>query len=659
MSMKKKLLFALVILLNAHLILSQADSSLTDDLFDLSFEELLNVKISVASKSAEALEDAPGIITIISQEEIQGYAANNLGDILNRITGAILLSPNVFEQNVVAFRAQSVTPYDNHTLLMINGRPVRDPISGGWNGAFYNSFPIDIIERIEVIRGPGSVLYGSCAFSAVINIVTKTMDNDGVDVSADMRLGNRNTFKQDLSAYFKNEDFKFTLGISNYITDGPVFSFTDYLGVDSTANFDKRNLGAFLGIEYKDFSLNFHYVESVGFGLDPVTNNWDLNSDFPHNNHQSVGVDLGYKKDFNKKLSWRNNVAFQSHKFLESTDVDVFAYSLNFESTLNYQPVDNFNLISGLFLENNIHHGIRFFDDEKYTISAYAQLKYSILPKFHFIAGLQLNKPEYITARLSPRAGFIANFTKKLGLKLLFSEAFRNGYPLETSFDLPVFRGNNELKPEIIQTTELQVFLHTRKTFVSLTGYYSLMDDLIGRKLFIDTSLVGGGYLKYINEEGFYRFYGIELEWKSALSKHLSTKGSFTWQENYNDRGIKNAGLHPNLMAKIGVQYQNRVLSMGVFNSYFGKTTQVTVLNPDVLYVNKVPKDFNLLSAKLSVNLSALFNTLNVEKFLFYVQAQNILGTDVRYPDYATRRLNSFLPLYNGLGFEFGLHADF
>ncbi|MCF6243186.1 MAG: TonB-dependent receptor [Bacteroidales bacterium] len=656
--MKTKLLFALVFLLNAHLILSQADSSLADDLFDLSFEELLNVKVSVASKSEEALEDAPGIITVITQEEIQGYVANSLGDILNRITGAILLSPNVFEQNVISFRAQSVTPYDNHTLLMINGRPVRDPISGGWNSAFYNSFPIDIIDRIEVIRGPGSVLYGSCAFSAVINIITKSSDIEGVDISADMRLGNRNTFKQDLSAYFKDKDFKFSFGLSNYITDGPVFSFTDYLGVDSSANFDKRNLGVFLGVEYKDFLLNFDYVETEGFGLNPVNNNWDLGTNFPHNNHQSSGVDFGYNKDFSENLSWRNNMAFQAHEFSESADVEVFAYSLNFESTLNYMPVDNFNFIGGLVLENNIHHGLRFINDEKYTASAYLQLKYSILPKFHFIVGLQWNKPEYISARLSPRAGFIANFTDKLGLKLLFSEAFRNGYPLETSFDLEVFRGNNQLKPEIIQTSEVQIFLHTQKTFVSLTGYYSLMDDLISRKWFVDTSLVGGGYLKYINA-GAYKFYGAELEWKSSLLKHLSTNGSFSWQENYNENNLKNATLHPNMMFKFGLLYQNRYLSVGVFNSYFGKPSRVSLVNPDVLMVNNIPQDFNLLSAKLSINLSVLFNTLNVEKFLFYMQAQNILGTDVRYPDYATRGLNSFLPLYNGVSYEFGLHADF
>ena len=161
--MKKKLItlfyFIIILFINQN-IFSQEDTLTVDEMLDISFSDLLEMDVSVASKSLESINDATGIITVISKKEIEGYASNNLGDILNRITGVIKLSANVFENNELAFRGQTFTPYDNHTLILLNGRPIRDPNSGGLNSTIYTSFPISIIDHIEIIRGPGSVLFG-------------------------------------------------------------------------------------------------------------------------------------------------------------------------------------------------------------------------------------------------------------------------------------------------------------------------------------------------------------------------------------------------------------------------------------------------------------------------------------------------------------------
>lgn len=656
--MSKLTLIMLIMLVLVNFSYAQEDSTDNFDLFDKSFEELLEIKVSVASKSIELLYDAPGVITVISRNEINSYAATNLADVINRIAGVIVLSANVFEQNVASFRGQSLTPYDNHTLILINGRPFRDPVAGGWNSTFYSSFPLDIIERIEVIRGPGSVLFGSCAFSGVINIITKSMDEDGVQVFANMNLGNRNTFKQEFAANFKQKDLEFNFGISNYITDGALFSFTDYLGIDSVAYFDRRNIGSFLNVKYKGFYLNTSYLDLNGFGLDPVDNNWDHESSIQHNKHKSSWADVGYSNNLSDKVILDLNGAFHSHYFQESDEIDVFAYSFAFEGTVKYNPVNNLNIIGGVTLENNIHRGLRFIDDNKLTSSIYLQIKYSLLPKFHFIGGFQWNKPEYIKGKISPRAGFIVNFSDKVGAKLLYSEAFRNGYPLETSFDLDVFRGNNELRPEIISTSEIQIFTHSKKLLASLTGFYSVMSDLITRNWYEDMSLPTGGYLKYVNGGG-HSFWGAEFEWKYTFLKTLSTTGSVSYQQNENDANIKNASLHPNLMIKVGIMYTGKYVSASIFNSYFGEPTQVIEVNPDVNIVNEIPTSFDLLSAKVSANLSKIFPALQINEFLLNIQVENLLDLDVRYPDYASKGLNSFIPLYNGPTFLIGLSANF
>ena len=67
--------------------------------------------------------------------------------------------------------------------MLLNGRPVRESMEGGITSEMFESFPIGIIERIEVVRGPGSVLYGSDAFSGVINIITEDVGKIGGSVS--------------------------------------------------------------------------------------------------------------------------------------------------------------------------------------------------------------------------------------------------------------------------------------------------------------------------------------------------------------------------------------------------------------------------------------------------------------------------------------------
>ena len=71
---------------------------------------------------------------------------------LTQTDGFQSIEVNVFSDNVLSVRGQSTTPYNNHTLILLNGRPVRDPITGGLNGAVFTSFPLDIIDHIEVIR---------------------------------------------------------------------------------------------------------------------------------------------------------------------------------------------------------------------------------------------------------------------------------------------------------------------------------------------------------------------------------------------------------------------------------------------------------------------------------------------------------------------------
>ena len=180
--MKKSFKFAIVYLMQGMTLLlsggvyaqeQPGQENIAVDESQLSLRDLLNVKVVTASKSAEKLSDAPGVISVVTKDEIKRFGGNTLKDILERVPSLSAQTAFFQDRSLIAVRGDQLKVTSGHVLVLINGRPDRESQEGGLMSETFQSFPIDIIERIEVIRGPGSVLYGSDAFSGVINILTE------------------------------------------------------------------------------------------------------------------------------------------------------------------------------------------------------------------------------------------------------------------------------------------------------------------------------------------------------------------------------------------------------------------------------------------------------------------------------------------------------
>jgi outer membrane receptor for ferrienterochelin and colicins len=143
----------------------------------------LNIKVTTASKTEEKLSDAPGVISVVTRDEMERFGARTLKDVLMRMPSFALSSMYMTDRSSVSIRGDQLGVTASHILLLINGRPVREAIEGGIKSEMYESFPVASIDRIEVIRGPGSVLYGSNAFSGVINVITKKASENRAEVS--------------------------------------------------------------------------------------------------------------------------------------------------------------------------------------------------------------------------------------------------------------------------------------------------------------------------------------------------------------------------------------------------------------------------------------------------------------------------------------------
>ncbi len=162
----------------------------SDGLWDMSLEELGKIRVStLASGTATPLDKAVAITTVITAEDIAAMGARDIDEVLETVPG-LHVGRLPFTPPKYTIRGITST-HTPQTLMMINGIPISSLYIGhpslAWGG-----FPIQAISKIEVIRGPGSALYGADAFAGVINIVTKSY-NDIPENRAGIQYGSFNT----------------------------------------------------------------------------------------------------------------------------------------------------------------------------------------------------------------------------------------------------------------------------------------------------------------------------------------------------------------------------------------------------------------------------------------------------------------------------------
>jgi iron complex outermembrane recepter protein len=151
-----------------------SQQSSDSDLTEKSLEDLMNINVTSVSKKEQKTSQAPGAIFVISQDDIRRSGAENIPDLLRMVPGLDVAQIDAGKWAISArgFNGQ----YSNKLLVLIDGRTVYTPI---FAGVFWDSqnVPLDTIERIEVIRGPGAAVWGSNAMNGVINIITLNSAN--------------------------------------------------------------------------------------------------------------------------------------------------------------------------------------------------------------------------------------------------------------------------------------------------------------------------------------------------------------------------------------------------------------------------------------------------------------------------------------------------
>ncbi|MGC4119177.1 MAG: TonB-dependent receptor [Myxococcales bacterium] len=144
-----------------------------EDIGEMSLSDVLASKTSVASSAAtQTLREAPGLVTVITRDEIVGTGARDLLDILHRVPGLQFAQDT---EGLVGLSVRGNWAFEGKALLLVDGHEMNETLFQ--TSSYGDHFPADLIERVEVMRGPGSAVYGGFAELAVINVVTRTAES--------------------------------------------------------------------------------------------------------------------------------------------------------------------------------------------------------------------------------------------------------------------------------------------------------------------------------------------------------------------------------------------------------------------------------------------------------------------------------------------------
>jgi outer membrane receptor for ferrienterochelin and colicin len=572
---------------------SSKNNDKKDELDGLELKQLLDIKISVVSKKDENISDAPGIISVVTQDELRRSGATTLREALLRVPSTGISTTALTSRSLLVMRGDNVKMNSGHILFLINGRPVREVQEGGVNGDFYESFPVSCIEQIEVIRGPGSVLYGSDAFSGVINVKTKQPSNEGAAVSASGYYLIKDGAGVTADGMLKREDLNIAAAVQylkmpewkpkfyNAYVDWshPELGFLDTLVDDLPIN-GQQGPGCMLNVNYKGLSTTASFLQSKATGFQikcDVTNRkyfgniaydlylfdrWNTNINFT-GTRSELFTDM--------RIPTPNPAFVERHSnnlLLENTHFINISYNLNavVGGTVNYiegyeMGTDDLSYTNPLFLVSK---------GNRWAFSGYTQIDYTPIEQLKFFGGLQVNKTKNIKSHLAPRLGGIWHPHENISIKSCYSEAFRLPSINELYMDFKIgIYGDERLKPEIVKTFDQSISFHNDRFLIGVTYFHSRMHDIIQQ-----ASKEGlNWWEKQYQNVGEITFNGVEFEAKSYITKELYINGSVLYQDNRDS--VYNTIPFANLIAKAGVSYSNNQgLTLSLFDVHNGPTPE-------------------------------------------------------------------------------------
>jgi len=599
----------------------------SSDLADLSLEKLMDIEVPTvyaASKFEQKETQAPASVTVITSDDIKRFGYRTLADVLQSVAGFNVSNDRNY--SFLGARGIGLGDFNSRFLLLVDGHRVNNNLT---DGAYIGSefiLDVDMIDRVEIIRGANAVLYGNNAFFAVINVITRRPDQvNGAEVSGS--YGSDNSVKSRIT-YGQS----FTNGLSMLLSgtyfhsDGQNRIFFKQFNTPSQNNgiADDRDAdfggSVFASLAYGDFSLEaaFNHREKGNPTAQYSTtfDDWRLKTV-----DERGYVNLKYDHTFSHDWELMTRLYYDRSDFSINYPVTPFLFKENqtgqwwgTEVQVTKRLWDVHTITFGGEYRDDFEQHRRLEDSttvftdvnrNRQSYGIFVQGDFAVVTNLHINAGVRYDQYGSFGPAIDPRIALIYNPIESATLKFIYSQAFRAPNFLELSD--PNFQN---ISPEKITSYELVYEQRYGKhVSSSLSGFYNDMKDLI---------VFQNGNFQNFNAQT----KGMELAGEANWAKGWKARASYSFQQTHAQTsiGLPDSPAHllkanitaplyeEKIFASLELQYTSDRKT--IFTDTMGNTLQ----GPDTAGYAMV--NFTLFSENLVKNLdfsASIYNLLDTK----------------------------------------------
>jgi len=511
---------------------------------EVSLDSLLNTRISTASKYSQTTAEAPASVTILTSEDIKQFGYRNLLEALESVPG--FYSSNDRNYPYLGTRGFSrPTDYNNRILLLVDGQTLNEQV---WGSAMVGSdFPLnlDAVERIEVVRGPSSSLYGTSAIFAVVNIITKTgIQLDGLSLSG--RLGSAGSRELGMTAG-RALGGHGSIAASGLVThaDGADLFYPEYnaaatnFGIAHGTDWE-HSIGGLTSITWGSLTGRAGY-RSRAKGI--PTGAYDTRFGDPSAStvDETLWGQIAMQRDLAPTLRVNARLYGDRYRYEGLYPADSGApdsegarsTELGVEGLFIWEPASRMRLTAGSEFRRILHalyyeqlpDLTRLRDDEPFNVaSVFAENELQLFPRLSLVTGFRWDVNSRGHDGLTPRLALVATPNQATTIKALYGQAYRAPSAAEADIASSYYQRNPSIRPEKNRTFELDV---QRRLGSPLLFGVSVFDYRL-RDL-IDQVDAGDGGVRFENLNASHAA-GVELQVDALPTGSVSARVSYAFQ---------------------------------------------------------------------------------------------------------------------------------